>query len=327
MSQTGTHLSAADARRDIYQDITNRIIAALESAQRWQKPWTSAFTPSGDGVLRRPVNAITKKPYRGINVPILWSTGRVSNCWATYKAWSAAGAQVRKGEKGTMIVFWKEVTRASNETTGDGETGDERRNKFWMARGYIVFNSEQVEGWSAAPLAPQAPQAPPAPKPAGFEPIPVADAFIAGTGAVIKHGGDSACYIPALDLIKMPERSQFKGTSTSSAYYSTILHELGHFSGAKGRCDRDLTGRFGSEAYSVEELIAELTSAYLCADLNVSMVPRPDHGHYIASWLKVLRNDKRAVFTAASKAEQATRFLHALQPHTAVVSDDLADAA
>jgi antirestriction protein ArdC len=319
--------STATTGRDIYQDITNKIIAALESAQRWQKPWTSAFTPNGDGMLRRPVNAISKKPYRGINVPILWSTGRASPHWATYRAWSAAGAQVRKGEKGTMIVFWKEVTRASNETTGDGETGDDRRNKFWMARGYVVFNSEQVEGWSAAP---QAPQAPPAPKPATFEPFPAAEAFITGTGATIKHGGDSACYIPALDLIKMPERSQFKGSTASSpaeAYYSTILHELGHFSGAKGRCDRDLTGRFGSEAYSVEELIAELTSAYLCADLNVSMVPREDHGHYIAGWIRVLKNDKRAVFTAASKAEQAARFLHGLQPHKAVGSDDLADAA
>ena len=146
-----------------------------------------------------------------------------------------------------------------------------------------------------------------------------AEAFISATGADIRHGGQCAFYRPATDHIQMPERELFTGTQTSSAteaYYGTLLHELTHWTGAKTRCARNLTGRFGSQAYAMEELVAELGSAFLSAELGITPVPRPDHAGYIASWLKVLKEDKRAIFTAASKAAQAADFLQQFQPGT-----------
>lgn len=286
--------------QDIYQQVTDKIIAGLENAIRWQKPWTSAF---GNGKLSRPINAITRRPYSGINVALLWSTGSDCQEWATYKAWQAAGAQVRKGEKGTTVVFWK---RYEIEAEGDQQDDDEQAYRL-VARAYTVFSAAQVDGWSKAPIA----------QPAGFDPVAEAEKFVAATGAIIHHGGDRACYIPALDLIKMPERSAFVGSDTSSpaeAYYGTLLHELTHWTGHGTRCARDFSGRFGDSAYAAEELVAELGAAFLCADLGIASDPRADHAAYLASWLKVLRQDKRAIFTAASKAEQACRYLANLQP-------------
>jgi antirestriction protein ArdC len=142
--------------------------------------------------------------------------------------------------------------------------------------------------------------------------MPAVDAFIAATGAVIRHGGGRACYIPATDEIRMPERAAFTGSATSSAeesYYATLLHELTHWTGPVHRCGRDLSGRFGSDAYAMEELIAELGSAFLCGELGIAAVPRSDHAQYLAHWLAVLKADKRAIFTAASKASEAIGFL------------------
>jgi antirestriction protein ArdC len=296
---------------DVYRTVTDRIVVALENAQRWEKPWTSGFARSGDVILRRPMNAVTRTPYRGINVPSLWSTGRSSPHWATYRAWQSVGAQVRKGEKGTLVVFWKQLTRRSDETSDNDE---DQRNTYWLARGYVVFNSEQVDFWTA----PEAPKPLPMPNDP-FAPIPSVEDFVARTAAAIKHGGDTACYIPTIDLIRMPDRAQFVGSRTNTpaeAYYGTLFHELGHWTGHPTRCARDCSGRFGNEAYAFEELVAELTSAFLSADHLLHHEPRQDHASYLASWLKVLRNDKRAVFTAASKAEQAVRFLteHQWQP-------------
>ena len=138
------------------------------------------------------------------------------------------------------------------------------------------------------------------------------ETFIARTGAAIIHGGERACYSPKLDEIQMPQQEAFVGSSTSSAteaYYATLLHELTHWTAPAHRCDRDLSGRFGSEAYAMEELVAELGAAFLCADLGIANEPRADHAQYLSHWLKVLKADKRAIFTAASKAAQATAFL------------------
>jgi antirestriction protein ArdC len=178
-----------------------------------------------------------------------------------------------------------------------------------MARASFVFNAAQVEGFRLEPdeALPDEPS---------FDPIERAEAFAKATGAAITEGGDRACYIPSADMIRMPERRRFTGTDTTTpaeGFYSTLCHELVHWSGAKPRLDRDLSGRFGSESYAVEELVAELGAAFLCGDLGITPEPRADHAQYIATWLKVLKDDKKAVFTAASKASEAASWLLAAQ--------------
>ena len=291
--------------RDVYQQITDLIIAALEEgATSFQLPWHRLGPAAG-----RPTNIKSGKPYRGVNVLALWvaslnqdfSTG----IWGTYKQWHDAGAQVRRGEKASLVVFYKEFEREEK----DEDTGEVGRRKSLFARASWVFNADQVDGWE--------PQVPPVTNPVTRDGR--AEAFISATSADIRHGGQRAFYRPATDHIQMPERRLFTGTPTSSAteaYYGTLLHELTHWTGAKTRCARDLTGRFGSQAYAMEELVAELGSAFLSADLGITPVPRPDHAGYIASWLKVLKEDKRAIFTAASKAAQAADHLRQFQPGT-----------
>jgi len=173
-----------------------------------------------------------------------------------------------------------------------------------FARASWVFNAAQVEGFEA--VKEDLPEEP------AFDPIAKAEAFATATKAIIEEGGELACYVPSQDVIRMPDRRRFTGTQTSSpaeAYYSTLCHELVHWSGAKPRLDRDLANRFGGEAYAMEELIAELGAAFLCGDLGLTQEPRIDHASYIKNWLTVLKNDKKAIFTAASKASQASNFL------------------
>jgi antirestriction protein ArdC len=149
---------------------------------------------------------------------------------------------------------------------------------------------------------------------AAVDELPDVDGFVARTGAAIVHGGNRACFVPKLDEIHMPPRELFTGSATSSAteaYYSTLLHELVHWTGPAHRCDRDLSGRFGTEAYAMEELVGELGAAFLCAELRIAVEPRADHAQYLAHWLNVLKADKRAIFTAASKAGEAVAFLRA----------------
>jgi antirestriction protein ArdC len=296
---------------DVYQHVTDKIVAAIDQALSWEKPWSNAFGAGGD--LARPLNAITKRPYRGINVPLLWAAYAPTPYWATYKAWQEAGAQVRKGEKGSTIIVWKQWT--PKDGAGATADGEEPRARM-MARAYSVFHAGQVDNWEAAPSAP-------APLQPCFEPVAAVDAFVANTGAVVKHGGGRAFYIPSADYIQMPERGHFTGSTTSTAqetYYSTLCHELTHWTGDKNRCNRDFSGRFGDKAYAFEELIAELGAAFLSADLMLRNAPRADHAAYIKTWLSVLKNDKRAIFTAASKAEQACTYLAQLQQPAAIAA-------
>jgi antirestriction protein ArdC len=163
-----------------------------------------------------------------------------------------------------------------------------------------VFNADQVDGFGEATAG------------VAIAPSEGVDAFIARTGATIVHGGSRACYVPMLDEIHMPERASFIGSTTSTAtetYYSTVLHELTHWTAPAHRCGRDLSGRFGDDAYAMEELVAELGAAFLCGELGITVEPRPDHAQYLAHWLTVLKADKRAIFTAASKAAEAAAFL------------------
>jgi antirestriction protein ArdC len=281
-------------RFDIHQHLTDRIVAAIEAgAGQWQMPWHR-----GSG-SRHPVNIASGNKYRGVNVLGLWVEAQVngygSHLWGTYRQWAEKGAIVRKGQKASYVVFYKEIEVASDE---DNE--DERKSRLF-ARATPVFNADQIEGLERASAA------------TSVEELQDVDGFIGRTEAKVIHGGNRACFIPKLDEIHMPLRDAFTGSATSTAteaYYSTLLHELTHWTALPHRCDRDLSGRFGTEAYAMEELVAELGAAFLCAELGIAVEPRVDHAQYLAHWLKVLKADKRAIFTASSKAGEAVAFLH-----------------
>ena len=295
MGETTTKATEAESRTDIYQRITDRIVEAIEAgAGDWRMPWHSGANGSAP-VL--PINAASGKPYRGVNTVVLWATAQAeaypSAVWATYRQWTELGAQVRKGEKSSPVVFWKISDREQQEEAEDQEDG--RRSRVF-ARGYSVFNAAQVDGYQA-PALPVLPE---------IERVAHAEAFFAATGLDIRHGGNRAFYRPAEDHIQMPPFEVFR---EAVAYYATLAHEATHATGHASRCARDLKGRFGDEAYAAEELIAELGAAFLCADLALAPEPRPDHAAYVASWLKVLRGDKRAIFTAAANAQRAADWL------------------
>jgi antirestriction protein ArdC len=283
-------------RADIYQRVTDQIIAAIEKgAGKWDMPWNQ-----NSGM---PLNVQSNKFYRGVNVPVLWSVaqdkGYEHPIWGTYKQWSEKDAQVRKGEKAALVVFWKFFDNAKGEEA-ESEP-DEKSGRRAMARAYPVFNCGQVDGYT--PVKP--------------EPLPVAERieraedFFHHVGADVRHGGPRAFYSPNSDHIQMPPFEAFKD---AEAFYATLGHEHQHWTGAEKRLNRSLKNRFGSDAYAMEELAAEIGAAFLCADLGLAVNPRPEHAAYIDSWLKVLRGDKRAIFTAASQAQRSTDFLHNLQP-------------
>ena len=294
----GTRKMSATVRSDIYQTITDRIIAAIEAgAGDWKMPWHV----TGGGTAVMPINAVSKRAYRGINVIMLWACGQAAGypagIWATYKQWGELGAQVRKGEKAAPVVFWKML---DDDEADDQDEGDSKNARF-VARAFHVFNAAQVDGFEA-PALPQLPEP---------ERVDHAEAFFAAIGADIREGGNRAFYSPGSDYIQMPPFSAFRDPV---AYYSTLAHEATHLTGHASRCARDLKGRFGSEAGAAEELIAELGAAFLCADLALASEPRPDHAAYVSSWLKVLKNDKRAIFTAAAQAQKAADWMHERQP-------------
>jgi len=214
---------------------------------------------------------------------------------------------VRKGEKASYVVFYRDGRAGRGVELSDGD--DDRSTRRLFARASAVFAAEQVESFVLPEPTPQA------------DPVIACDAaerFVAATGATIHHEGHRAFYRPSTDSIYMPPRAAFTGTATSSpteAYYATLFHELTHWTGHKCRCDRELGKRFGPGAYAMEELVAELGSAFLCAEVGITGEPRADHAAYLADWLAILREDKKAIFTAASKASQAAAFLDALRNH------------
>lgn len=279
---------------DIYQTVTDQIVRMIENgAGEWRMPWHVDKAAIASLPIHMPHN-VSGRAYRGINVPILWAASHAaaytSPIWATYKQWSELGAQVKKGEKSVTIVFWKQLQVKS-------DNGDESETRM-MARGYAVFNVAQVDGYTA----------PSSPEPAEDDDkrISNADSYFANIGAVLRHGGNRAFYAPSKDSIQMPEFKQF---DSPIDYYSTLAHEHVHWTSHKTRCDRELGKRFGDAAYAMEELIAELGAAFVCATLGLSNEPRKDHAAYLQSWLKVLKSDKRAIFAAASRAQAAADYL------------------
>ncbi|MAM12613.1 MAG: peptidase [Rhizobiaceae bacterium] len=297
---------------DVHQEITNRIVDALENAGEFQLPWIA----NKSGSFARPVNIASRKPYNGVNIVSLWVSAQASqypsNVWGTYRQWQDASCQVRKGEKSSLVVFYKTFdVEQINDQTGQAEQAERM-----VARASWVFNAAQVDGFPHDQA--DIPDQP------SFDPITQAEAFVKATGAVIEEGGDKACYVPSADIIRMPERRRFTGTATTSAaegFYSTLCHELTHWSGSKARLSRDLSARFGTEAYAMEELVAELGAAFLCGDLGLTPEPRLDHAQYIKNWLTVLKSDKKAVFTAASKASEASNWLMSLAPNHRDIED------
>lgn len=273
---------------DIYQHVTDRLIELMErEGSNWTKPWRAV---AGE----QPHNAISGRTYQGVNPGLLHMEGRSCPAWASFKQWQGKGYNVRKGERSTLVVFWKMLVVKDKD--------DDKARTIPMLRYYRVFNGEQVADADGKPYA--------FTRPERIETIDrhaEADAAIAATGAYIRHvTGNRAFYSPLRDEITVPHVGQF---ASAAGYYGTLLHELGHWTGHASRLGRDFSGRFGSQAYAFEELVAESAAAFLASRLGIEADPAPDHAQYLNNWLRVLRDDKKAIFTAFSAARKAADFI------------------
>ena len=289
-------------RTDIYDKVTATIVAELEKGVRpWFKPWSAEHAA---GRITRPLRH-NGQPYSGINILMLWSSavaqGFAAPMWMTFRQAKELGAHVRKGEKGSLVVYSNSITRSETD-----ENGEESEREIPFMKGYTVFNVEQIEG------LPEHYYGRPEPHLGGPERIDRAEAFFAALGADIRHGGNRAFYAIGIDQVKMPPMEAF---ADAESYYATLAHECAHWTRHPTRLDRDFgRKRWGDEGYAREELVAELASAFLCADLELTPEVREDHSAYIASWLKVLKDDKRAILNAAAHAQRAADYLRGLQP-------------
>ena len=277
---------------DIHAEITDQILAAMEQARSTgRRLWDSQ--PS------LPMNLATGKPYSGVNVLILWaaglSHGYTSPYWLTYKQAADMGGQVKKGQHGTRCVFYKPWENTeTNKDTGETET-----TRGAILKTFTAFNLDQIDGIEA-PATEERP---------AFEVLEDAERIMAASPAPIKIGGTQACYIPGRDEIHLPAREAF---INPEAFYSTAMHEMTHSTGAKHRLDRDFSGRFGTEAYAFEELIAEMGSAFLNADLGIIGSTLQDHADYLTNCISILKGDKKAILTAAAQASKAHGFIKGL---------------
>lgn len=289
-------------KTDIYQRITDTIVNQLEQGVRpWIKPWNAEHAA---GRITRPLRACGQ-PYQGINVLALWASataqGFSAPIWMTFKQAKELGGNVRKGEKGSPVVYASTLSR----TETDESTGEENERQIPYMKGYTVFNAEQVEGLPAQFYALAEPAS------STVERIARAETFFAQTGATIRHGGDQASYSVTADMVRMPPIEAFRD---AESYYATLAHEMTHWTRHPSRLGRDFgRKRWGDEGYAMEELVAELGAAFVCADLELATEPRDEHAAYIASWLKALKNDNRAIFAAAAHAQRAADHLNALQ--------------
>ncbi len=296
-------------RKDVYSRITSQIVESLEQGVRpWIRPWNAEHAA---GRITRPLRH-NGQPYSGINVLALWASAMVQNfaapIWVTYRQAGELGAQVRKGEKGSSVVYANSITR----TEHDDATGQDTEHEIPYMKGYTVFNVEQIDGLPEIFYAKAGPTLDPVQR------IERAEAFVASTHATVKHGGNRAYYAQELDYVQMPPFEAFRD---AESYYSTILHELVHSTKHPSRLARDLGRKsWGDAGYAAEELVAELGSAFLCADLELALEPREDNAAYIATWLEVLKSDSRAIFAAASHAQRAADYLKLQAPSPEGVS-------
>jgi antirestriction protein ArdC len=294
----------SNEKQDVYTRVTNKIVADLEQGVRtWMKPWNAGNTA---GRITRPIrhNGV---PYSGINILMLWAEamdkGFAAPIWMTFKQALELKANVRKGEKGSLVVYASSITR-----TEEGDNGEESEREIHYMKGYTVFNVEQIEGlaehYYGKPIVNTTP----------VERIAHAESFFAATKADIRYRGDRAFYSNDGDYIQMPVIEAFRD---AESFYATLAHESTHWTKHPTRLDRSFGRKsWGDEGYAQEELVAELASAFLCADLELTPEVRDDHAAYIANWLQVLKNDKRAIFSAAAHAQKAVEFLHGLQSAT-----------
>ncbi len=289
------------AHGDLYQEITDKIVAELEQGRfPWVQPWDGKHAACALGL---PKNASTSKWYSGINILILWGAvieyGFASQSWLTFKQAQALGGTVRKGERGQVVCYVDRFTPKHDQRKA-AKSGEQATSIPFLKR-YRVFNVDQCDGLPneiseiAAPLPER-------------EIIPRAEALAMATGATIRIGGNRAFYDPLADFVQLPPQPAF---TDQINYYRTCFHELGHWTGHPSRLDRDQSGRFKTKSYAREELVAELTAAFTCASFDI--VPTVRHADYLGSWLEVLKEDKRAIFRAANQASKATDLLMAFE--------------
>ncbi len=275
------------AKADIYQEVTDSIIAALESGV---SPWVCPWDRSGVSVM--PTNHSTGVRYSGINIILLYLAavehGYSNNSWLTYKQAQAMEGQVMKGSQSVRCMFFKNVEGK------DKETGEMTR--YPMAKGFSVFNIDQVEGLNVESTDLTVREM--------FSPIEAAESLLAASGAEIQEKGQRAFFAPGPDLIVLPERTRF---ARAEDFYATATHELTHWTGHKSRLDRNFTKRFGESSYAFEELVAEIGSAFINAELGLA--GDFQHSNYINHWLDIMKGDKRAIVTAASHASKAHQFI------------------
>ena len=288
-------------KEDVYTRITNKIIADLEQGVKsWTKPWSAGNT-EGRITLPKRHNG---EAYQGINILSLWGSameqGFTSATWMTFRQAKELGGHVIKGEKGSLVVYANTLSRT--EQTAEGE---EFEMQIPYMKGYTVFNVQQIEDLPESYYdKPQAPDNP-------IARITRIEKFFAATGASIHHGGDRAYYAIGPDHIRLPYIEAFRD---AQSYYATLAHEMTHWTRHESRLDRDFgRKKWGDEGYAQEELVAELGAAFISADLEIALEDREDHSAYIASWLKFLKDDKRAIFRAAAHAQRAVNYLHGLQ--------------
>jgi len=301
MSRSTARARAGQDRPGLYQEITDKIIAELEAGRvPWVQPWRTA---AANAPLAMPKNASTYRRYSGINVLILWGAvierGFSGQSWLTFRQALGLGGNVRKGERGTTVVYADRFV-PDDEKKRAAETGEDAQAIPFLKR-FTVFNTDQCDG-----LPEEVAKAAPPPPPGMVE--PEAERLITATGADFRIGGARAFYSPSGDFVQVPPpQAYFEQIN----WHRTAFHELGHWSGAASRLGRDLSGSFGSKSYAREELVAEMAGAFVCASLGI--VPTVRHADYIGSWLEVLREDNRAIVRAASAASKAADYLLAFQ--------------
>ena len=276
-------------KKDIYQEITNQIISDLEQGLPiWEKPWEKGF-------MGFPVNAFSKSFYSGVNTLILWlrqsRTGFETSQWITFLQAKKQGGSIKRGERATQIVFYKKLLVTDKES--------EEEKTIPLLKAHAVFNLSQTEGLEHLIKKPSSKEEP------LFQDVEKAEQLIKKSKADISFAPiDQACYLPEDDKILMPKKEQFK---TQEGFYSTMFHELSHWTAHKSRLERPMRGKKRSKAYAFEELIAEISASFICCHLGFEYSTQ--HSAYVKTWLEVLKEDKKAIFRASSKAQKATEFI------------------